>query len=336
MISQVKDVIRWHTTVWFTSLFLCSKRWKFPMDKDWKKLETIPAWQFEQDEGQKRRLFWKHKEIRNVLHKWHPGSTVFLLTSRKIAIAKCACEPRWQGFFADTLAKQHLKQKSFGTRSCHSMDTTISVQDKNFRRRERVWESFSGRRKTRKSCTLDNSLEFGKSCENLSWNHRTLTPHRSESNGSAERAVRRKKERTSPVLLQSALDEKWWAGSSECCCYLRIVQDLLADGETLVDWRFGETIKRPSHSVWCNGWTSSDFCEGPVEPPPICQESFALNMPQICICCEENLERTHSGRRHWGFWRTWTRQKSIIEKSQCKRSIDATMEWTSYYQRQMV
>ena len=48
----------------------------------------------------------------------------------------------------------------------------------------------------------DNSLEFGKSCEDLSWNHCTSTPHRSETNGSAERAVRRVKEGTSPVLLQ--------------------------------------------------------------------------------------------------------------------------------------
>ena len=34
-------------------------------------------------------------------------------------------------------------------------------------------------------CT-DNSLEFGKSCEDLSWNHRTSTPHRSETKGNAE------------------------------------------------------------------------------------------------------------------------------------------------------
>ena len=30
-------------------------------------------------------------QIRNVQQKWHPGSTVFLLTSRKIEIAKYAC-----------------------------------------------------------------------------------------------------------------------------------------------------------------------------------------------------------------------------------------------------
>ena len=53
----------------------------------------------------------------------------------------------------------------------------------------------------------DNSLEFGKACEELSWNHCTSTPHRSETNGIAERAVRRVKEGTSAVLLQSGLDE---------------------------------------------------------------------------------------------------------------------------------
>ena len=47
----------------------------------------------------------------------------------------------------------------------------------------------------------DNSLEFGKSCEELFWNHCTSTPHRSETNGIAERAVRRVKEGTYAVLL---------------------------------------------------------------------------------------------------------------------------------------
>ena len=57
----------------------------------------------------------------------------------------------------------------------------------------------------------DISLEFGKACEDLSWNHCTSTPHRSETNGIAERTVRRVKEGTSAVLLQSGLDENWWA-----------------------------------------------------------------------------------------------------------------------------
>ena len=57
------------------------------------------------------------------------------------------------------------------------------------------------------------------------------TPHRTETNGIAERAVRRVKEGTSAVLLQSGLNENWWADPMECYTYLRNVQDLLSDGK---------------------------------------------------------------------------------------------------------
>ena len=63
------------------------------------------------------------------------------------------------------------------------------------------------KRKPKVICT-NNSLEFGKACEDLSWNLCTSAPHRSETNGIAERALRRVKEGTSAVLLQSGLDEK--------------------------------------------------------------------------------------------------------------------------------
>ena len=55
----------------------------------------------------------------------------------------------------------------------------------------------------------DSSPACGESCEELFWSHCTSTPHRSETNGIAERAVRRIKEGTSAVLLQSGLAEKW-------------------------------------------------------------------------------------------------------------------------------
>ena len=47
----------------------------------------------------------------------------------------------------------------------------------------------------------DNSLEFGKVCEDLSWNHCTSTPHKSETHGIAERAVRKVKEGTSASIV---------------------------------------------------------------------------------------------------------------------------------------
>ena len=100
---------------------------------------------------------------------------------------------------------------------------------------------------------IDNSLEFGKASEDLSWDHCASTPHRSETNGTAERAVRRIKEGTSAVLLQSGLDEKWCAKSMECHCYLRNVQDLVSDAKTPYERRFGEPFQRTSCSIWFNG-----------------------------------------------------------------------------------
>ena len=88
-------------------------------------------------------------------------------------------------------------------------------------------------------------MEFGKACEDLSRNHCTSTPHRSETNGIAERAVRRVKEGTSAVLLQSGLNESWWADSMECYAYLRNVTDLLSDGKTPNERRFGQPFKGP-------------------------------------------------------------------------------------------
>ena len=92
----------------------------------------------------------------------------------------------------------------------------------------------------------DNSMEFGKACEDLSWNHCTSTPHRSETNGIAERAVHRVKEGTSAVLLQSGVNESWWADSMECYTYLRNVTDLLSDGKTPYERLFGQQFKGPN------------------------------------------------------------------------------------------
>ena len=41
------------------------------------------------------------------------------------------------------------------------------------------------------------------------------------------------------MLLQSGLDEKWWADSIECHCYLRNIQDLLSNVKTPYQRRCG-------------------------------------------------------------------------------------------------
>ena len=58
-----------------------------------------------------------------------------------------------------------------------------------------------------------------------------------------KRAVRRVKEGTSAVLLQSGLNESWWADSMECYTYLRNVTDLLSDGMTPYERRYGQPFR---------------------------------------------------------------------------------------------
>ena len=57
--------------------------------------------------------------------------------------------------------------------------------------------------------------------------------------------MRRVKEGTSAVLLQSGLNESWWADSLECYTYLRNVTDLLSDGKTPYERRFGKPFEGP-------------------------------------------------------------------------------------------
>ena len=92
----------------------------------------------------------------------------------------------WAKGYGDLITPDHkvLNEGCESTRSCHSVDS---------------------------------------SCEDLSWNHRTSTPHRSET----------------------GLDERCWSNSMECSCSLRNVQDLLADGKTPHERRHGEPFKRP-------------------------------------------------------------------------------------------
>ena len=139
----------------------------------------------------------------------------------------------------------------------------------------------------------DNSLEFGKACEDLSWNHCTSTPHRSETNGIAERAVRRVTEGTSAVLLHSGLDEQWWADSMECKTYLRNIQDLLSDGKTPYERRFGKPF------------------EGPIIPFGSLVEYYTISA--------KDQSRIHQFGKKVLPWKRWTHQKSTLKDSMRRR-----------------
>ena len=185
--------------------------------------------------------------------------------------ASSSHEPSSEPRAEDALAERYLVQNIFGdlikadhkvlSEGCESRNNhryAVVVQDlatqwiqaypcknKTSQETQRSLQKFLEPKRKPKVIHTDNSLEFGKACEDLSWNHCTSTPHRSETNGIAERAVRRVKEGTSAVLLQSGLNENWWADSMECYTYLRNVTDLLSDGKMPNERRFGQPFKGP-------------------------------------------------------------------------------------------
>ena len=163
----------------------------------------------------------------------------------------------------------------------------------------------------------DNSLEFGKACEDLSWNHCTSTPHKSETNGIAESAVRRVKEGTSAVLLQSGLNESWWADSMECYTYLRNVTDLLSDGKTPYERRFGRPFEGPiipfGSLVECHLFTAKDQSR-------IHQfGKFYLDCSSDTLCTRVEFRRVTYWLQTLRSWRRWTHRKSTRKDSERKR-----------------
>ena len=80
----------------------------------------------------------------------------------------------------------------------------------------------------------DNSLEFGKACEDLSWNHCTSTPHRSDMGLLKEQYAKWKK-----APLQYCCNQVWMKIGGQ------ILWNVIPICETFKIWRFGEPFKGP-------------------------------------------------------------------------------------------
>ena len=206
---------------------------------------------------------------------------------RRTKITRAPCRRRIGGAvpraenFGDLITADHkVLSESCESRNNHRYAVVVQdlatqwiqaypCKNKTSEETQRSLQKFLEPERKPKVIYTDNSLEFGKACEYLSWNHCTPTPHRSETNGIAERAVRRVKEGTSAVLLQSGLDENWWADSMECYCHLRNIQDLLSDGKTPHERRFGEPFEGPMIPFGSMIWVSPNFCQRLVKTPPV-------------------------------------------------------------------
>ena len=181
----------------------------------------------------------------------------------------------------------------------------------------------------------DNSLEFGKACEDLSWNHCTSTPHRSETNGIAERAVRRVKEGTSAVLWQSFLDEKWWADSMKCLYpsakrHRFIIWWEDAPMKDVLGNHLMDRLFHLGHWLSITRKTPKDQSQIHQFGKKVLPGLF----PWIRSVRGENLEGWHNGCRHWGVGNDG-RIGNLLEKTQCERGDISQTRRIYFFQSQM-
>ena len=104
--------------------------------------------------------------------------------------------------------------------------------------------------------------------------------------------------------------------------FLRNVTDLLSDGKTTYETRFGESLKWP---IIPFGSLVEYYPISAKDQSRIHQfwkESLTWNILRIRIDRGVNLERRQFGYRHWKAGKFWKRQKSMLE-TQCKRSANA-------------
>ena len=268
-------------------------------------------------------------------------NSVFILTSQKTEIARSArrtnitrapCRRRIGGAvpraenFGDLITADH-KVLSDNCESRNNHRYAVVVQDlatqwiqsypcktKISQQTQRSLQKYLEPSRKPKVIYTDNSLEFGKACEDLSWNHCTSTPHRSETNGIAERGVRRVKDGTSAVLLQSGLDEKWLANSLECYTYLRNIQDLLSVGKTPYERHFGEPFKGP---IIPFGSLVEYYPISAKDQSRIHQfgKKSYLDCSLDTLCTLEEFGRVTQWLQTLRSWKRWTHQKSTLKDS---------------------
>ena len=146
-------------------------------------------------------------------------------------------------------------------------------------------------------------------------------------------AVRRVKEGTSAVLLQSGLIESLvgrFYGMLHLSAKTSQIYHLM--GRRPMKDVLGNHFKGPFFVPFGSlVWVSSYNCEGSVTHPSIWKESFTWIVPRICFVRGVNLERWRTDRRPWGV-RNDGRIGNLLEKTQLERgdiSQTSNRRWTN-------
>ena len=110
-----------------------------------------------------------------------------------------------------------------------------------------------------------------------------------------------------------ALEPKWLR--MECYTYLRNVTDLLSDGKTPYERRFGQPLKGTDYSTWFTLSVLPYLCEGPVKDPSIWRESLTWIVPRIRLVRGREFGRVTYWLQTLRSWKRWTHLKSTLKDS---------------------
>ena len=191
----------------------------------------------------------------------------------------------------------------------HYSADTIREKPKLHKRRRRISWKFSEPSQKPKVIHLDDLWEFGKYCEELSWNHRTAISYRLETRN-CRTSCTSSKEGTSAVLLQSGIEWK---------VVVRFHEMLLLSA------RCPKTTGKREILTWTK-------IKGIIQRSEIKQEFINLERhyyEELYWLCF--IRGRESGKkifrllrlRNWEIWRHW----NTFQKNEHERSPDDPKRW---------
>ena len=264
-------------------------------------------------------------QIRNGLQKWHPEEAQYLnsLPKRPKLRSMLANQddkgslqrthwrsstssrkkwwldnsrsqsPQWGMWI-----KRQSPMRSRGTRSCPSLDSNLSVKNKNFLGDGKDFTKISRAVRKAKSHLHWQIIGIWK----ISWR---CSMESSYFNTPSRRMV-----------LPKERYAEWKKERLLCCCNRACMKNgglILWNAAAICEmsktsWRMGKplwkvmwgTISRSNSSSCSNGWILSDFCTSQSRLHQFGKEILPGIFLGYALVAERNVDRGYSGRRHWG------------------------------------